>query len=78
VRSCIRGWPNADACVCRTWPSVLQNGTPIFNCQASFHRPEPSRINHQDPMPDVPPPHSVCSFDEQLQGLLENPKIQGR
>lgn len=35
-----------------------QQGQPILNMAASFHRPEPG-LHHQDKMPDVPDPESL-------------------
>lgn len=57
---------------------ALQNGRPIFNCQASFHRREESTLEHQDPMPDVPPPEEVHSFDDQLRAALRDERVKGR
>jgi acyl-CoA thioesterase-2 len=37
---------------------AIQSGEPIFNLAASFHKHEES-YEHQDAMPDVPPPESV-------------------
>jgi acyl-CoA thioesterase II len=42
---------------------AVQHGKPIFTLSASFHRPE-GGLDHQLPMPDVPPP-------EELPSLLE-------
>lgn len=37
-----------------------QQGTPILNLTASFHRPEPG-VEHQDQMPDMPGPNGLQS-----------------
>ena len=37
-----------------------QNGKPIFNLSASFHGDERG-LEHQDPMPDAPPPEHLLS-----------------
>ncbi len=38
---------------------AVQNGTPIFHLECSFHRGEPG-FGHQDPLPlDVPPPEGL-------------------
>ncbi len=41
---------------------AVQHGRPIFNMQASFHRPEPG-LDYSSPAPlDVPPPESLPDF----------------
>ncbi|MCU0881793.1 MAG: acyl-CoA thioesterase II [Hyphomonadaceae bacterium] len=51
-----------------------QQGKPILNMAASFHRPEPG-LHHQDPMPDVPDPDSLPTWletrDKYLPGVPE-------
>ena len=37
---------------------AIQSGAAIFNMAASFHKTEEG-FEHQDPMPDVPPPEQV-------------------
>jgi acyl-CoA thioesterase-2 len=39
---------------------AMQQGQPILNMAASFQAPEEG-LNHQDPMPDVPPPEELQS-----------------
>ncbi|OOC55364.1 MULTISPECIES: acyl-CoA thioesterase II [Nocardiopsis] len=45
---------------------AIQHGKPIFTLSASFHKEEPG-LNHQVPMPDVPPPEDLPSTRERLQ-----------
>ncbi|HVQ92396.1 MAG TPA: acyl-CoA thioesterase II [Mycobacteriales bacterium] len=40
---------------------AVQHGKPIFTLSASFHRPE-GGLDHQTPMPAVPPPESLPSL----------------
>jgi acyl-CoA thioesterase-2 len=42
---------------------AIQHGKAIFTLSASFHRPE-TGLDHQPPMPDVPPPESLPSLAE--------------
>jgi acyl-CoA thioesterase-2 len=42
---------------------AIQNGHPIFNMSASFQKSEPG-FEHQDVMPDVPPPESLRTEQE--------------
>jgi len=44
---------------------AIQAGAPIFTMGASFHKSEPG-LEHQDPMPDVPPPESVLTEQERF------------
>jgi acyl-CoA thioesterase-2 len=45
---------------------AVQHGKPIFTLSASFHKDEPG-LDHQIPMPDVPPPEDLPSTRERLQ-----------
>lgn len=45
---------------------AVQHGKPIFTLSASFHKEEPG-LDHQIPMPDVPPPEELPSTRERLQ-----------
>jgi acyl-CoA thioesterase II len=45
---------------------AVQHGNPIFTLSASFHRPEPG-LDHQLPMPDVPPPEALPSLLERAR-----------
>ena len=42
---------------------AIQRGLPIFNMAASFQTPEPG-FEHQQPMPDVPPPEALPTEQE--------------
>lgn len=53
-----------------------QGGRAIFNTSISFQLPEPG-LEHQDPMPDVPPPESLESdFDYYTRRAAELPGQQ--
>ena len=43
--------------------SVLQGADTVLTCQALFQDDEPG-FSHQAPMPDVPPPEALPTFDE--------------
>lgn len=45
---------------------AVQEGVAIFNMQASFQTPE-SGLEHQDAMPEAPPPDSLPSEQERLE-----------
>src|SRR5665213_2765373 len=45
---------------------AVQHGRAIFNLSASFHDPEEG-LDHQFPMPDVPPPESLPPVFERLE-----------
>ncbi|MEU1823140.1 acyl-CoA thioesterase domain-containing protein [Streptomyces abikoensis] len=42
-----------------------QRGREVFAMTASFHRPEPG-LDHQDPMPSVPGPEELPTYEERL------------
>ncbi|HEX4152562.1 MAG TPA: acyl-CoA thioesterase II [Steroidobacteraceae bacterium] len=48
---------------------AIQHGAQIFNLSASFQAAE-SGLDHQLPMPDVPPPEELTDLDEHLRGSL--------
>lgn len=51
---------------------AIQHGRPILTLAASFQVPE-AGLDHQAPMPDVPPPedaHRVASFDSEARGHI--------
>ncbi|MBN6361652.1 acyl-CoA thioesterase II [Providencia huaxiensis] len=50
--------------------SAIQNGKPIFFMTASFQSQEEG-YNHQNLMPDVPPPTSLISQDDIVQSLAD-------
>ncbi|OLT27641.1 acyl-CoA thioesterase II [Nocardiopsis sp. CNR-923] len=45
---------------------AVQHGKAIFTLSASFHKDEPG-LDHQIPMPDVPPPEDLPTARERLQ-----------
>lgn len=47
-----------------------QRGKAIFNMATSFHSPEYS-YEHQDPMPEAPPPEQVPTWRERLESVWE-------
>src|SRR5699024_6234209 len=49
--------------------SAIQHGKPIFTLSASFHKEEPG-LDHQLPMPDVPPPEELPSTRERLRAAF--------
>ena len=49
---------------------AIQHGEAIFNLSASFHAPE-SGLDHQMPMPDVPPPESLPTYAERVAGYAD-------
>jgi acyl-CoA thioesterase-2 len=51
-----------------SWPS--STARPIFNLQASFHTVE-AGLDHQVPMPEVPPPTSLPTFAERYAPYAE-------
>lgn len=44
---------------------TTQHGREVFALTASFHRPEPG-LAHQDPMPPVPDPEGLPTYEERL------------
>ncbi|KAJ3416880.1 Ubiquitin-conjugating enzyme E2 4 [Chytridiales sp. JEL 0842] len=50
-----------------------QNGKVIFTCMCSFQVPEDSILNHQYPMPVVPPPEELPNNEEILRKWLADP-----
>jgi acyl-CoA thioesterase-2 len=46
---------------------AIQHGKAIFNMSASFHDLEPSALEHQIPMPDVPAPETLAPLAERLE-----------
>ena len=54
---------------------AIQSGEAIFNMAASFQKSEPG-FEHQDEMPEVPPPESVPTEHERLASVADRvPKI---
>ncbi|KAK7898971.1 hypothetical protein WMY93_019824 [Mugilogobius chulae] len=54
---------------------AIQHGQPIFICQASFHLPQPSPIEHQFTMPVVPPPQDLPTVEELIHYYLNKPNL---
>ena len=52
--------------------TAVQHGKPIFVMSASFHRSEPG-VEHEDPMPRVPPPGEVRRSIDRVEELLGAP-----
>ncbi|WP_372405518.1 acyl-CoA thioesterase [Streptomyces luteireticuli] len=44
---------------------ATQRGREVFSLTASFHRSEPG-LDHQDPMPEVPGPEGLPTYEERL------------
>ncbi|XP_058486628.1 acyl-coenzyme A thioesterase 8 [Solea solea] len=51
---------------------AIQHGQPILICQASFHKLQPSPLQHQFTMPVVPPPEGLLTVDQLIQLYLTN------
>src|SRR3954463_6759387 len=49
---------------------AVQHGRAIFNLSSSFHVEEPG-LEHQLPMPEVPPPDSLPTFQERMDPFAE-------
>jgi acyl-CoA thioesterase-2 len=45
---------------------AIQHGQPIFNLSASFHVTEDG-VEHADPIPDVPAPETLPTFEETVE-----------
>ncbi|XP_048877792.1 acyl-coenzyme A thioesterase 8 [Brienomyrus brachyistius] len=54
---------------------AIQHGQPILTCQASFHTQQPSPLQHQFTMPNVPPPEELLTFEELIHRYLSNPDL---
>jgi acyl-CoA thioesterase-2 len=52
--------------------TAVQHGKAIFVMSASFHRPEPG-VEHEDPMPQVPPPEEVRRSIDRVEEVLGAP-----
>ncbi len=51
---------------------AIQHGQPILSMMASFQTPEPG-LEHQVPMPDVPPPEKLLSQQELVEQWSQGP-----
>ena len=49
---------------------AIQHGRQIFNMTASFQKVE-SGLEHQDPMPEVPPPEELADVREKTTAMLD-------
>src|SRR3954463_1949061 len=49
---------------------AIQHGKPIFNLQSSFHRVDPG-LDSQLPMPDVPGPEELPTWEERFEPYKE-------
>ncbi|TTB41839.1 Serine/arginine-rich splicing factor 4 [Bagarius yarrelli] len=54
---------------------AVQRGQPILVCQASFHKLQPSPLEHQFTMPSVPPPDALLTVEELIQQYLSDPNL---
>jgi acyl-CoA thioesterase-2 len=50
--------------------TAIQHGETIFHLSASFHIAEPG-LEHQAPMPDVPPPESLPAELDLIRGMVD-------
>ena len=50
---------------------AIQHGRQIFNMSASFQSAE-SGLDHQLPMPQVPPPESLADLESHYRGVIEH------
>ncbi|XP_014920916.1 acyl-coenzyme A thioesterase 8 isoform X4 [Acinonyx jubatus] len=55
---------------------AVQHGKPIFICQASFQQAQPSPLQHQFPMPAVPPPEELLDHEALIDQYLRDPNLQ--
>ncbi|XP_077023968.1 acyl-coenzyme A thioesterase 8 isoform X2 [Tamandua tetradactyla] len=55
---------------------AVQHGKPIFICQASFQRVQPSPVQHQFSMPTVPPPEELLDYEALIDQYLRDPNLQ--
>ncbi|XP_034440303.1 acyl-coenzyme A thioesterase 8 [Hippoglossus hippoglossus] len=54
---------------------AIQHGQPILVCQASFHKLQPSPVQHQFTMPVVPPPEDLLTVEELIHLHLNKPDL---
>ncbi|XP_054429656.1 acyl-coenzyme A thioesterase 8 isoform X2 [Pteronotus mesoamericanus] len=55
---------------------AVQHGRPIFICQASFQKTQPSPMQHQFSMPKVPPPEELLNYETLINQCLRNHNLQ--
>lgn len=58
------------------YTEARQRGKIIFVLMASFKIPEPSVLEHQFPMPKVPPPEECCDTETRLRTWLNDPRAK--
>ncbi len=51
--------------------TAIQHGNAIFSMMVSFHIEEEDSFNHQDTMPDVPPPDKLTAEELMKEPLLD-------
>ncbi|XP_078031276.1 acyl-coenzyme A thioesterase 8 [Epinephelus lanceolatus] len=54
---------------------AIQHGHPIFICQASFQLLQPSPLQHQFTMPQVPQPEDLLTVEELIHLYLSKPDL---
>jgi acyl-CoA thioesterase II len=52
--------------------TAIQHGNAIFSIMVSFHAEEEGSFNHQDKMPDVPPPEKLTAEEVSKQPMFKN------
>ncbi|CAN0278173.1 unnamed protein product [Lampetra fluviatilis] len=57
---------------------AVQHGLAIFVCQASFQLDQPSPMEHQCCMPDVPLPESLLTWAELIDKAMRDPLLSER
>ncbi|XP_062835341.1 acyl-coenzyme A thioesterase 8 isoform X2 [Anolis carolinensis] len=57
---------------------AIQHGMPILTCQASFQAAQPSPIQHQFHMPEVPLPEELLTQEELIHKYLQDPNLLER
>lgn len=56
---------------------AIQHGQAIFNMSVSFHKEEPG-FEHGDPMPEVPDPESLPTWEERVEQLGDKIPAEAR
>lgn len=51
--------------------TAIQHGHAIFSMMVSFHAEEEDSFNHQDPIPDVPPPDKLTAEELSKHPIIE-------
>ena len=52
--------------------TAIQHGNAIFSIMVSFHAEEEGRFDHQDKMPDVPPPEKLTAEEVSKQPMFRD------